>query len=330
METMRLLRKQFRTSFSAFRPNGLGVQPYIAELAEIGVSHVTITISTLDAETGSKLYRWVRDNKRVKRGLDGAELMIERQLEAVKQLKAHGIVVKINSILVPGVNESGPGGIQKVAEMCKAKGVDLHNIIPLCPVEGTDFENITEPSKEQVNELRAVCGEMVTQMTHCQRCRADACGTLCEGTSQSTMRLLSEISNGPAHPGENRDRIAVASREGLLVNLHLGEAEEFYVFDYKNGDAVMLETRKAPAAGSGELRWEELAHTLKDCSAILVSSAGPRPCEQLLKRGLKVTVMEGLISEAIDAIKNSRPVKAPVRTFKCGKGMACTGDGTGC
>jgi nitrogen fixation protein NifB len=330
METMRLLRAEFPEILLCVSSNGLGIMPYIPELARIGVSHVTITVSTLDAATGAKIYRWVRDNKKVKRGLDGAELMIDRQLAAIRQLKAHGIVVKVNSILIPGINDSGSGGIQKVAEMCQAKGADLHNIIPLCPVEGTDFESITEPSSKSVDSLRAICGEMVTQMTHCQRCRADACGKLCEGTSENTMRLLNRISSGPAHPGQKRDRIAVASREGMLVNLHLGEASEFYIFDYIDGSAVLHETRKAPPSGSGALRWEELAHTLKDCSVILAASAGPSPCKLLLKKGLKVTIMEGLISEAVDAIKNGRKIKAPVRTFKCGAGVTCGGDGQGC
>ena len=256
--------------------------------------------------------------------------MISRQLEAVARLKEYGVTVKVNSILVPGVNESGPGGVQVVAEMCQKKGVDLHNIIPLCPVEGTDFEDITEPSAEQVEALRAVCGEMDTQMTHCQRCRADACGKLSEGTSDSTMRLLKRIGNGPANPLEKRDKIAVASREGILVNLHLGEAREFYVFDFQDGEVVLVENRQAPPAGSGTNRWLELCNTLSDCSTVLVSSAGPKPCGILLKNGLKVRVMEGLISEAVEAIRTGREIKAPVRTFKCGKGVTCTGDGSGC
>jgi len=330
MKTMRLLRKNFPDILLCVSSNGLGILPYIPELARIGVSHVTITISTLDAETGAKLYRWVRDDKKVKRGLDGAELMIDRQLEAVKVLKEHDIVVKVNSILIPGLNDSGNGSVVKVAEMCQAKGVDLHNIIPLCPVEGTDFADIEEPSSETVDSLRAICGEMVTQMTHCQRCRADACGTLCEGTSQQTMNLLNRISNGPARPGEIRNRVAVATREGILVNLHLGEAEKFYVFDPEDSTSSIFEIRKAPPAGSGSLRWEELAHTLQDCKTILVASAGPKPCDILLQRGLKVTIMEGLISEALDSLRSGKKIKAPVRTFKCGAGVSCGGDGSGC
>ncbi len=330
METMRLLRRKHPEILLCVSSNGLGILPYIPELAQIGVSHVTITISTLEAETGAKLYRWVRDGQKVRRGIEAAALMIERQLEAVTQLKAHGITVKVNSILIPGINESGSGSVIRVAEMCQARGVDLHNIIPLCPVAGTDFADIVEPSAESVATLRAICGEMVTQMTHCQRCRADACGKLCEGTTTKTMNLLNRISKGPARPGDARTRVAVASREGMLVNLHLGEAAGFYIFDPETNPPEIIEIRHAPAAGSGSQRWVELARTLQDCQTILASSAGPKPCAALLEQGLKVTVMEGLISEALDAIRVGREIKAPARTFKCGAGVTCKGDGSGC
>ena len=327
METMRLLRRKLPDLLLCVSTNGLGVGPYIPELAQIGVSHVTVTVSALDPEIGAQVYAWVRDGKKVYRGTEGAELMIQRQLAAIQLLKEHDIVVKVNSILIPGVNDHH---IYEIAARCKAMGVDLHNIIPLCPVEGTPFADIEEPSGKQVNELREVCGKLVTQMTHCQRCRADACGLLCEGTTQETMKLLQEASNAPINPDDNRPYVAVATREGVLVNLHLGEAEEFQIYTQADGEFLRVDTRKAPPPGCGDTRWLTLARWLNDCRAVLVSSAGPKPTDALQKEGIKVIVMEGLIDEALASIYSGQEVKAPVRAFKCGKGAGCTGDGTGC
>ena len=60
--------------------------------------------------------------------------------------------------------------------------------------------------------------------------------------------------------------------------MHLGEAPKFLVYgpDGKDG-FVMVESRSAPARGMGERRWLELAQTLKDCRAVLVSGAGRHP-----------------------------------------------------
>jgi nitrogen fixation protein NifB len=327
METMRLLRRKLPDLLLCVSTNGLGVGPHIPELAEIGVSHVTVTVSALDPEIGAQVYGWVRDGKKVYRGVEGAELMIQRQLAAIQLLKEHDIVVKVNSILIPGVNDHH---MVEIAARCKAMGVDLHNIIPLCPVEGTPFADIEEPSGKMVNELRAACGALVTQMTHCQRCRADACGLLCEGTTQETMNMLQEASNAPINPDEDRPYVAVGTREGVLVNLHLGEAEEFQIYGHADGEFMLVDTRKSPPRGCGDVRWNTMARWLKDCRAILVSSAGPKPTDALMQEGIKVIVMEGLIDEALSAIYGGRDIKAPVRAFKCGKGASCGGDGGGC
>jgi nitrogen fixation protein NifB len=167
-------------------------------------------------------------------------------------------------------------------------------------------------------------------MTHCQRCRADACGLLCEGTTQETMNLLQEASNAPIRPDEDRPYVAVATREGVLVNLHLGEAEEFQIYGHADGEFMLVDTRKAPPRGCGDTRWLTMARWLGDCRAVLVSSAGPKPTDALMQAGIKVVVMEGLIDEALSAIYKGQEVKAPVRAFKCGQGVTCGGDGGGC
>jgi nitrogen fixation protein NifB len=325
METMRLLRRKLPDLLLCVSSNGLGIAPYIPELAKIGVSHVTITMSALDPDIGAQIYAWVRDGKKVYRGIEGAELMIQRQLEAIQLLKEHDIVVKVNSILIPGVNDHH---MVEIATRCKAMDVDLHNIIPLCPVEGTPFADVEEPSKEMVNGLRQECGELVTQMTHCQRCRADACGLLCEGTTQETMDMLQEASNAPINPDDDRPYVAVATREGVLVNLHLGEAEEFQIYGPDGDGFKLVDTRKSPPRGCGDVRWSTMARWLGDCRAVLVSSAGPKPTDTLAKEGIKVIVMEGLIDEALAMIYSGRQIKAPVREFKCG--VACSGNGGGC
>jgi nitrogen fixation protein NifB len=325
METLRLIRKRHPDMLLCVSTNGLGVGPYIAELAELKVSHITITMNAIDAEIGAKVYSWVRDNKKPLRGLEAAELLLQRQVQAMKSIKAHGLTLKINTILIPGVNEQHIG---EVAAFAKSQGADLHNIIPMCPVEGTMFEDLEEPTPAMIHEARDVAGNYMPQMTHCQRCRADACGLLAEGTTQETLEKIEAAANSPVNPDEDRPYVAVATREGVLVSHHLGEASNVHIYENNDRLTQPLEIRTLPTQGGGDERWAEVASTLKDCRAILVSGIGPKPTRILRDSGIKVVVMEGLIEEALERIYAGDDIRAPLRPTKCGE--KCAGDGGGC
>jgi nitrogen fixation protein NifB len=325
METLRLIRKRHPDMLLCVSTNGLGVGPYIAELAELKVSHITITMNAIDAEIGAKVYSWVRDNKKPLRGLEAAELLLQRQIQAMKSIKAHGLTLKINTILIPGVNDQHIG---EVAAFAKSQGADLHNIIPMCPVEGTLFEDLEEPTPAMIHEARDVAGNYMPQMTHCQRCRADACGLLAEGTTQETLEKIEAAANSPVNPDEDRPYVAVATREGVLVSHHLGEASNVHIYENNDRLTQPLEIRTLPTQGGGDERWAEVASTLKDCRAILVSGIGPKPTRILRDSGIKVVVMEGLIEEALERIYAGDDIRAPLRPTKCGE--KCTGDGGGC
>ena len=61
LETMRLLNKKHPHLLFCLSSNGMGILPYLDDIAELGVSHVTITISAVDPKIGAKLYSWVKD-----------------------------------------------------------------------------------------------------------------------------------------------------------------------------------------------------------------------------------------------------------------------------
>ncbi|MBI4795908.1 MAG: radical SAM protein, partial [Deltaproteobacteria bacterium] len=70
METIRLVRKNFPQLLLCLATNGLGILPYVQELADLGVTHVTITVNAVDPEIGKQIYNWARDGKVVRRGLE--------------------------------------------------------------------------------------------------------------------------------------------------------------------------------------------------------------------------------------------------------------------
>ena len=324
MKTFRLIRERFPRLTICVASNGLNVTPYLKELADLHVSHFTVTMNATDPEVGARIYGWIRYAKSIYRGTAGAELLIARQLETIRQLKAYGCRVKVNSILIPGVNDRE---IEKVASKVGELGADYFNCIPVYPTAGTVFANVPPVSDQTVRDLRERLQQYLPQMAHCTRCRADAVGLLGEELSDESARLLADYSR--RIPGLKQDRpyIAVASREGFLVNLHLGEAESLLIFAQTEQGLRLVESRSTPEPGGGKERWLKLAEILQDCRAVLASGAGDSPRQTLSEQGIQVIETAGIIEQVSQAVFNGTYVPAP-RRFVCGE--SCRGDGLGC
>jgi len=329
MATLRLLKKNFPGILLCLASNGLNISSSIEELAQIGVSHVTITVNAVDPLIGARIYGWVRDGKVVYRGVKAAELLLARQLAAITKLKEYNITVKVNSIVIPGINDTH---VIAVAQKMKEFGVDLFNCMAMFPNVDTPFANIPQPDKNMMARIRDRAEAYLPQMRHCTRCRADAVGLLDNDRTEEFRGCLSACASLPARPGEDRPYVAVGTREGVLVNQHLGEAYKFQIWEKTaDGDGFqMIAERQAPEPGCGVRRWTALAAILKDCRAVLTSAIGETPKEILTKSGLKTVIMSGLIEEGLDAVYAGRDFSVlKGRRRSCAAG-GCGGDGSGC
>ena len=329
METLRQVRAAYPDIMLCLASNGLHIGPYINEIAALEVSHVTITINAVDPAIGALVYSWVRDGGRPLKGEDGATLMIERQLDAVKRLADHGILVKVNSIIIPGVNDRH---IPEIASKVKELGAMIMNCIPLVPVEDTGFAHLEEPDGIMIARTRLLAGQNLKQMSHCARCRADAVGLIDADQSLDYAATLEHYTHAEPAMDTTRPHVAVASLEGMLVNLHLGEAEKVLIFGKVEGDDEyeVVDVRHLPDRGNGDDRWKQMARDLADCRAILVSAAGPRPKKVLENFGLPVLEMEGMIEEALEALYSGNEIPAGMRRRFTGCGDSCHGGGQGC
>jgi nitrogen fixation protein NifB len=327
LQTMRLIRNEFPDKLFCLSTNGLELAPYIDDIAEAGVSHITLTVNSLRPATLARIYRWVRFNRRVYRGEEGGNILLEQQLANIVRLKEKGLTVKINTVVCLGVND---GEMPEIAAKVSALGADTMNCIPMYPAENTEFEVLPQPTKEQMKVVKAGITPFIRPMTHCARCRADAAGLLgCD--DPDAMNMIGQFSTLVINKSEGRTRVAVASNEGLLVNLHLGEARKVYVFEQSTNGYHFVEIRNTPAEGRGQERWEEMANkTLIDCQAILVGGIGESPMKIMQKNGIKVIQMSGLIDAGLDAVYLNLPIKTLCRSeyTKCGE--SCRGTGSGC
>jgi nitrogen fixation protein NifB len=124
----------------------------------------------------------------------------------------------------------------------------------------------------------------------------------------------------------------VATQEGMLVNLHLGEARKVIIYGYHSeaDEYEILDVRNLPPVGNGDDRWKKLAYELRDCRAVLVSACGPRPKQIIEGFGLPVIEMEGMIEEGLEAIFNDEEIPASLRRRFTSCGASCAGSGNGC
>ncbi|NLT68249.1 MAG: radical SAM protein [Acidobacteria bacterium] len=175
LETFELIRRKNVDISLCVSSNGLSIKDYIPQLRDLNVGYVTITINAIDPAIGMRLYKWIETEGKVIGGVDAARILISRQLQAISLLKDAGITVKVNSVVVPGVNENH---LLFLARKMGSLGVDLMNFIPLIPLPGTDMENMEPPGAEGIRRLRQKAASYVLQMHHCTRCRSDAAGPL--------------------------------------------------------------------------------------------------------------------------------------------------------
>jgi nitrogen fixation protein NifB len=340
LETLRLVRARYPDMILCVASNGLNVSPYVDDLAKVGLSHITITVNAVDSQIGAKIYAWVRHNKRVRAGTDGAQQLLENQLAAIKALKARGLTVKVNCVVLPGINDTH---VQDLAQRMAELKVDILNCIPYYPTEGAALANLSQPTSKQMALIRRNARQYLPQMAHCARCRADAVGLL---GAQQDPTLVAQLmacatqpitsspvtdTATPATPPSSNDRpyVAVASMEGMLINQHLGEADVLYIYENTAKGIRLHETRTTPEPGGGTARWEALSALLHDCRTLLVSGIGPSPRHVLEGNGLKVIVLSGVITDAVQGLYAGQSLAHLMkRPAPCG--VECSGQGNGC
>lgn len=192
-QTLTLIREYDPDVTFCVSTNGLQLPRYVDRLKELGVTHVTVTVNSLNPKIAGKIYRYVEDDGIRYTGTTAGELLAARQLEGIRRLIALGMVCKVNIIMIKGVNEEDiEQTVKKVAEM----GVEMTNITRMIPVKGSAFENLEAPTMEEVNAKRDLCNQYVRQMRHCGQCRADAIGTIGHDRSAEVIHANVRLATG--------------------------------------------------------------------------------------------------------------------------------------
>lgn len=280
-DTMRMLHEQAPDIKLCLSTNGLALPDLVDEIVKYNIDHVTITINMVDPAVGEKIYPWIFYNHRRITGYEAAKILHERQMLGLEMLTARGVLTKINSVLIPGVNDHH---MMEVNREVKKRGAFLHNIMPLIsePEHGTYFglNGQRGPTAQELKAVQDACAGGANLMRHCRQCRADAVGLLGEDRSEEfTLDKIEEMevvydldkrrsyqeqveaerqqqhaakldalasaqASMPEVDADMKVLIAVATEGHGRVNQHFGHATEFQIFEVSRDQAVFIGHRR--------------------------------------------------------------------------------------
>ncbi|RAI00726.1 nitrogenase cofactor biosynthesis protein NifB [Acuticoccus sediminis] len=304
--------------------NGLALPDHVDTIEKFKVDHVTITINMVDPEIGAQIYPWIFWNHRRYTGVEASQILHERQMLGLEMLTERGILAKINSVMIPGVNDQH---LVEVNKAVKSRGAFLHNIMPLisAPEHGTVFglNGQRGPSAQELKALQDSCEGEMNMMRHCRQCRADAVGLLGEDRSAefTTEKIMDmEIAYDSAGRKAYQEKVeeeraakvaarseelealagtasditvlaAVATKGSGLINEHFGHAKEFQIYELSTAGAKFVGHRRVDLYCQGGYGDEDALPTviraINDCHAVFVSKIGGCPKAELTAAGIE-------------------------------------------
>lgn len=174
--TLSLISDKYPALLRCLSTNGLAGPSFLREITA-AATHVTLTVNAVDHRIGARIYGLIRLGNQVYTGAEAAGILLEHQLETIRHLKRAGLIVKVNTVVIPDVNDRH---VPEIARVMGEMSVDIFNAMPLVPVAGTPFADLEEPNRAKIAGIRKQAGDCLPQMSHCARCRADASGLIAD------------------------------------------------------------------------------------------------------------------------------------------------------
>ncbi len=291
--------------------NGLALPGSAKRLYDLGVRFVTVTMNCLDPEIGAKIYDAVVFDGKKYSGVEGATILRDRQLEGIRQCVGLGMLVKVNIVMIPGINDEH---IPELVRTVKDMGIYIVNILPLIPVEGTRFSDLRAPTPLERRDMMDRCGLDMKMMRHCRQCRADAIGLLGQDRSQEFVHiegcgLRDNAPNVTIDTEKDETKVAVATSDGKTVNSGFGNASEFRIYATDGNTVRFLKTvpidRSETVAGDDHRHHiQSIVSQLDGCGTVIVEEIGPLPSKILGKMGIRIVISDGDVNDTIrDSLK---------------------------
>ena len=73
-----------------------------------------------------KIYPWIYYKHKRYTGVEAARILTERQMQGLEMLTERGILCKVNSVMIPGVNDQAPGGSEQSGQIARGVSAQHH------------------------------------------------------------------------------------------------------------------------------------------------------------------------------------------------------------
>ena len=167
-EVFASIHKRYPGIVNCLCTNGLLLGDRLEAIAAAGVSFLTVTVNASDSRVGKHICSWVKYRGTIYRGEEAAALLVARQFTGIRKAMAAGFSLKVNTVLIPGVNDED---MPQLARRLGEAGVRLMNIVPLIP--SGKMRDYRAPTCDELRDARRECEESVPQFRRCEQCRAD-------------------------------------------------------------------------------------------------------------------------------------------------------------
>lgn len=168
-EFFQIVHRAFPEAWLCTCTNGLLLPRKINQLVEAGTKSITVTVNALDPKILAKITPYIIMDGRKYCGAGGACILIENQIAGVREAIKNGIIIKINTVLIPDINQEE---CLNIARFFSKMGVQIMNIMGLIP--GGGFAKMRPPSCYELRKVREDCQRYLAQFKRCMQCRADA------------------------------------------------------------------------------------------------------------------------------------------------------------
>jgi nitrogen fixation protein NifB len=187
-ETLEAIHAAYPQLILCVSTNGLALPDRLEDLIKTGVKSIAVTINAVTPQTAEKVYGHISYRGKLYTGRQAAEILVAKQWHGVLDSIDAGLIVKVNTVLIPGVNSHET---KLIAERAGKYGVDIMNILPLIPQ--AEFSTLKRPSHAVMETMRSICRPFVKQVIHCNPRSVDRLGTMDDDKDSDIEMFVNRI-----------------------------------------------------------------------------------------------------------------------------------------
>lgn len=170
-DTLEKLHRRIPDARLCLCTNGLHLPESLEHLKSVNLGFLTVTVNAVSNGILEKIYSRVDTGDLHLDGSSALAVLNRNQMDGIKKAAELGICVKVNMVVIPGINHTH---VIEVARTVSELGARVMNLMPLIP--GGRLRDIPAPSRAMMNDLFDQCEPYIRVFRSCRQCRADARG----------------------------------------------------------------------------------------------------------------------------------------------------------